>query len=387
MKKRYRHASILMLIGTALFFFASACSSKPASGQNQKEPGGKRKALLYPVQVQPVSTETVVYSVAAVGSVEAFETVMVTARVAGVVEQVRFSEGKSVNRGDVLVEIEPLRYRLAVESAEANFKKAQASEADALAALKRREAVVTLNPGLIPGEEIETWRTRVATTRADVEFARASLNQARLNLSDALVKAPLAGIIQTRTVQTGQYLQPGTVMATLVRRDPLLIRFHVTEADAPRLVLKQEVLFRLINDSRRYSARISHIAASADPSTRMVQVTAEVDDPHNKALRPGTFAEIDIAVSSRPLAPVIPQTAVRPSEKGFLAYVIRDGKAFERILKLGMRSSDGRVEVLEGIESGENLVIRGSEALTDGCSVRVEEPGKDAMKNPTDRRD
>jgi RND family efflux transporter MFP subunit len=172
-----------------------------------------------------------------------------------------------------------------------------------------------------------------------------------------------------------------------VRRDPLLIRFHVTEADAPRLVLKQEVLFRLINDSRRYSARISHIAASADPSTRMVQVTAEVDDPHNKALRPGTFAEIDIAVSSRPLAPVIPQTAVRPSEKGFLAYVIRDGKAFERILKLGMRSSDGRVEVLEGIESGENLVIRGSEALTDGCSVRVEEPGKDAMKNPTDRRD
>lgn len=366
----------IALLAAALLFFP-ACGSKTSSSQSQKDNSGKRRNLQFPVQVQPVSTETVVYSVSAVGSVEAFETVMVTARVAGVVEQVLFSEGRTVNKGDVLVEIEPLRYRLAVESAEAAYKKAQAAEADALAALKRREAVVIQNPGLIPGEEIETWRTRVATTRADVEAARASLNQAKLNLSDALVKAPLAGIIQTRSVQTGQYLQPGTVMATLVRRDPLLLRFSVTEADAPRLMLKQKVQFRLINDSTLFSAQIQHIAASADPNTRMVQITAEIDDPMTKNLRPGTFAEIEIAVSSRKLAPVIPQTAVRPSEKGFLAYIIEDGKAVERILTLGLRSADGRVEVLEGIKKGDSLVIRGSEALTDGCVVRIEESDKE----------
>jgi membrane fusion protein, multidrug efflux system len=116
--------------------------------------------ITFPVETATVKNQSVTYSIYAVGSVEAFEMVMVTARVAGVVDKVLFSEGTYVQSGQELVEIEPERYRLAVESAKAAWEKAKAARADAEAGLKRRQQVVEKNPGLIPGEELETWSNR-----------------------------------------------------------------------------------------------------------------------------------------------------------------------------------------------------------------------------------
>jgi multidrug efflux system membrane fusion protein len=328
--------------------------------------------------VEQVRVQSLVYSVAAVGSVEAFEKVQVTARVSGAVDRVRFSEGEFAAAGQVLVEIETERYRLAVESAQASFEKAEASKADAEAGLKRRETVTTQNPGLIPGEEVETWRTKVLTAASEVAEKRSALNQAKLNLSDAFVKAPIPGIIQTRTVQTGQFVQAGAVLATLVRRDPLLLRFRVPERDAARIKPGQKAAFRVREDSREFSAKVVHVAESADDTSRLVDITAHIDDPGDRALRPGSFAEITVPVASASEAPVIPVAAVRPSERGFLAYVVEGDKAVERILTLGMRSADGRVEVLSGLSGGESLVVRGSEALSNGASVRVGAPAAPA---------
>jgi multidrug efflux system membrane fusion protein len=78
-------------------------------------------------------------------------------------------------------------------------------------------------------------------------------------------------------------------------------------------------------------------------------------------------------------SPVVPQTAVRPSERGFLAFVVEGDKARERVLELGMRTEDGRVEVREGLKPGERLVVRGAEALRDGAAVRVAEGAKPAL--------
>ena len=223
---------VVVLAAAALAVSLGACKKKdagPAGG-----PGGRAR-IQFPVDVEQVRVQSLVYSVTAVGSVEAFEKVQVTARVSGAVDRVRFSEGEFAAAGQVLVEIETERYRLAVESAQASFEKAEASKADAEAGLKRRETVTTQNPGLIPGEEVETWRTKVLTAASEVAEKRSALNQAKLNLSDAFVKAPIPGIIQTRTVQTGQFVQAGTVLATLVRRDPLLLRFRVPERDAARI--------------------------------------------------------------------------------------------------------------------------------------------------------
>jgi len=362
---------VVIAAAAALMVFSGACKKKGSGGA---APAGGRGRVQFPVDVEQVPVRSLVYTVTAVGSVEAFEKVQVTARVSGAVDRVLFSEGELTAAGRTLVEIETERYSLAVESAQASYEKAEASKADAEAGLKRRETVTTQNPGLIPGEEVETWRTKVLTAASDVAEKRSALNQAKLNLRDAFVKAPISGVIQTRTVQTGQYVQTGAVLATLVRRDPLLLRFRVPERDAVRIKPGQEARFRVREDSREFTAKVVHVAESADDTSRLVDITANIDDPSDRTLRPGSFAEISVPVASAREAPVIPVSAVRPSERGFLAYVVEGDKAVERILTLGMRSADGRVEVLSGLGGGESLVVRGAEALSNGASVRIGAP-------------
>jgi multidrug efflux system membrane fusion protein len=328
------------------------------------------------VEVVPVSSKAVEYAVTAVGSVEAFEIVQVTARVPGAVERIHFREGDRVKEGDVLVEIEPERYRLALLEAEAALEKAKAALGEAQVGLSRREGANEKTPGLIPGEELDAWRTRVVTAQAEVASSQAALELAERNARDARTQAPVGGVIQSRNVQTGSYVQPGTLLTTLVRRDPLLLRFQVPEGDATRLEPGMTARFRVRNVEEEHTARIVHVAESADPSSRMVAVTGEVAHPP-EYLRPGAFAEVTVPVGAPVNAAVIPQTAVRPSERGFLAFVVKDGKAHERVLTLGLRTPEGLVEVRDGLAPAESLVVRGAEALREGAAVRVVVPGAD----------
>ncbi len=359
--------SLLALAGALAGCGGESKGGSPPNG------GGGRAAAAFPVEVTPVSSRTVEVTVGAVGSIEAFEIVQVTARVAGAVEGMHFREGDRVREGDTLVEIEPERYRLAALEASAALDKAQAALAEAEAGLSRREGANEKTAGLIPGEEIDAWRTRVTTARAEVAARDAALRLAERNAGDAGAKAPFAGTIQTRNVQTGEYVQPGTLLTTLVRRDPLLLRFQIPEGDAVRLQRGMTAHFAVRNVSGERTARIVHVAESADAQSRMVAVTAEIVRPDD-SLRPGAFAEVTVPVGAARDAAVIPQTAVRPSERGFLAYVIEDGKSVERVLELGLRTPDGLVEVRRGLTPGENLVVRGAEALRDGASVSVSAP-------------
>lgn len=367
----------------AIGLLCAACSSsgdKPAAGA--KPPG----AMRYPVEVAPVEARRVEYTVNAVGSIDAFERIQVTARVGGAVDRVRFQEGERVDVGQPLVEIETERYQVAVKSARAALAKAEASLADAEAGLKRREGAIAANPGLIPGEEVESYRTRVRSGQADVAAARAQLQLAELNLRDAYVRAPVAGILETRTVQTGQYLAPGTVLATLVRREPLLLRFQVAEVDAQRLQTGMTARFQIRSEETSYTAQIIHVGGAADATSRMVSIAAQIGDATSPALRPGAFAEVTIAIGASTDAPVIPQQAVRPSERGFLAFVVADGKAVERVLSLGLRTDDGRVEVRSGLKPGELLVVRGAEALKDGAPVASSKSEAAPDAGPRDAR-
>jgi len=350
----------------------AACSAEP--GGHPGPPGG-RGALRYPVEVRPVETRVVEYAVFAVGSVEAFETVQVTARVPGVVERVGFMEGDDVPAGKVLVEVEPKRYALALESVRAALARAEAAEADARAALERRQRAEAQSPGLIKGEEMETFRARALTATAELMAARTAAEKAELDLRDARVRAPIGGVIQTRTVQTGQYVQPGTLLASLVRRDPLLLRFQVPEREAARMRTGQRAFFRVRGDSVERPATTAHVSDAADSATRMVSVTARIEAGDGQ-VRPGSFAEVRVPVGDSAPAPVIPQMAVRPSERGFLAFVVEGEVARERVLLLGLRTAEGLVEVRSGLRAGEQLVVRGAEALRDGSAVRVvSEPG------------
>ncbi len=359
-----QHSTFLVL----LLLLVTACSKSDA----QQQGGASRRTLEFPVEAHPVEARKVEYTINSVGSLDAFERVEVTSRVSGAIERVLFSEGQLVQKGQPLVEIEPERYRLAVDAAEATLQKSIASREEAQAGFARRQTASAKNPGLIRGEEIETWRTRVQTAAAEVSQSQAALAQAKLNLRDAFVRAPVAGIIQTRTVQTGQYVQLGTVIATLVQRDPLLLRFQVPEQESGPLRTGIVAHFTAGESSKQFSARIMHVAAAASSASRMVDVTAHVVNPNQPELRPGAFARVTVPVGDRRDAPVIPQTAIRPSERGFLAYVVENGTARQRVLTLGMRTADGQVEVRDGVRPGELLVTRGAEALRDGAKVKVE---------------
>lgn len=323
------------------------------------------------MEIATVESRRVDFTVHAVGSVEAFEIVPVTARVQGVVERVLFREGDAVREGKPLVEVEPERYRLMLQSAEAQFEKAKASLQEAKTGLGRRIGIQEKNPGLVSPQEVEEWQTRVRTLEADSAYALAALDEARLNLRDSRIPAPVSGIIQSRAVNTGQFVQQGTVIATLVRRDPLLLRFTVPEQDAQRLRTRMPVRFSVRDDDTEYLAVITAVTESADPLTRMVPVTAEVVGENHAVLRPGAFVEVTVLLGESAELPLIPQTSVRPSERGFLAFVVEDSTARERVLTLGMRSPDGLVEVRAGISNGEKVVVRGAEALYDGAAVRI----------------
>jgi multidrug efflux system membrane fusion protein len=370
---------ILMAAAVAASPLGCSKSSAKPEGKGGNAKGG-RGAMTFPVEVAPVEARRVEYVVTAVGSVDAFEQVQVTARVAGAVEGVKFAEGDVVKKGAPLVEIELRRYQLAARSAEASLKRARAAKADAEATLARREKGVS--EGIATAEDLQTARTRMETAAADLMGAEAAYSLAQLNLRDAYVRSPIDGTILTRTVTTGQYVSPGAVLATLVQRDPLLLRFQVAEHEAVGLKVDMTVTFAVRGmPGNALSAKVTSIADLADARTRMVQVVAHVKDPPAE-LRPGAFAEVTAPVGSAEAAPVVPQTAVRPSDRGFLSYVVMDGKAQERVLKLGMRTADGLVEVKSGVAAGEMVVVRGAEALTDGATVKVGAPGGKSSAAP-----
>jgi RND family efflux transporter MFP subunit len=329
--------------------------------------------MTYPVEVAPLELRQVSYTVMAPGSIEAFQQVQITARVGGAVDRVAFVEGQQVKQGDTLATIETDRYQVAVDQAKATLARAQATEQAAEAELARRQGAVADHPGLVAGEEIATYQTNVATTKADVSSAEQAVRVAQLNLRDAFVRSPIAGVVQSRTVQTGQYLQPGAVLATLVQRDPLLLRFGVTEQDAPRVKTGMTANMVLRESTRTYQAKIILVADAADPTTRLVPVTAQVDDTEHKYwLRPGAFCEVNVPIGDARPAIVVPSLAVQPTATGNIVYTVDDKNvAHVKNVQLGMYTPDGAVEITTGLAVGDLLVVQGFEALTEGAPVKV----------------
>ena len=365
----------------ALVLFAlllPACSAKPAA----PPPKSGRQALVYTVDVITVEAKKVDYIVQAPGQIDAFERVQVTARVAGIVDRVLFAEGQQVKKGTALVNIDGERFSLAVAQAKAELGKASATQADSEAMVARREGANKDHPGLIPGEEIASDKTKVLTARADSEVAAQALRTAQVNLRDSSVVAPLDGIIQTRTVETGQYVQAGYVMATLLRNDPMLLHFQVEPDDAPRLKQGMTATFTMRETQRTFNAKLTLVAGAADSTTHMVSITGEVAaDEHKYWLRPGSFCDVTIDLGAKRDAPLIPRSAARATDHGYVAYVVEGDTAKERPLTLGMSTRDGWVEVRAGLQAGDTLVVRGAEALSIGSKVHANKVTPESLNN------
>jgi multidrug efflux system membrane fusion protein len=348
---------------------------------------GKRQKLEYPVDVAPLEQRSMTFSIEAPGSIDAYP-VQITARVAGPVDDVKFMEGDEVNKDQPLVTINRARYAIALEQAKAAYGKAVSTEKSAEAALARRVEAQKESPGVIAGEEIEQKQTAVDTAKADVEAAKQAQAVAELDLKESVVLATTKGTVQTRSVQQGQYLSPGNILGTLIQREPMLLRFNVSETDAPRLrrAMERGLLmanFTMPRDTPyQFQAKLTFLGEAADPSTRLFAATAEVVPPTNtadkeamhalKRLRPGAFAQVSIPVGAARPGMVVPQIAVTPTEKGKVVYIVdKDNVAHQKVVETGMHTSQGGIEITRGVNPGDLLVVAGADPLTEGASVTI----------------
>ncbi len=324
-----------------------------------------------------VKAEDVTYRVKALGSLEAEELVQVHAEVDGAVTAVEFHEGDRVTPESVLVRIDPERYRLEAERTEATYKKALADQHRAEADLERREELA--REQLVAAEELNRARQEAERLTAEAAAARAAWNWASANERRSQVRPPRAGVINTKAVDTGQFVKAGTALATLVDTSRLRLRFKVSAADSLRAREGQAVSFRVAAaGEREFEASIYHVGEVADPTTRQVELLAWVRNPGT--LKPGFFAEVTLATESKKGSLVVPEGAVQASERGFVAYVTEDGKARLRLLQVGLRTETGLVEVISGLKAGETVIVEGSDRLADGVAVQAAGPG--AEKGP-----
>lgn len=331
-----------------------------------------KKPYRMPVLAAAVAVSPLAQEVRLGGSLDPAELVQITSRVSGVAEQVRFNEGDRVEAGQVLVEIEPQRYRVAVERALAGLAKAEAQVAEARASLARREELAARNADLVQAEELAAWRSRLAQAEADAALARAGAAQAELDAHDAMIRAPIGGAIETRSVRLGQHLAVGTVVATQVRRLPLRLRVRATVEEAALLRLGMAVSVQAGEAS--LVGHLVQVGSAAEAATRTVPVVAEIPEPPASVVA-GGFAELRVSAGGDERL-AVPAAALRATERGWIAYVIEGSGetavARRRVVGVGLRSADGRVEIRSGLAAGEQLIVRGADALRDGQPVAIQ---------------
>lgn len=363
--------------GVLLLVAAAGC--KPSAAVPGANTGGAAPKRAFPVEVAAVATEDVHYVIDAVGSLEPQEEVKVTARVAGTVERILFDEGTKVTADTVLAEIDRSRYALIADRAKASHERAIAEMGKAETVLQNRRELKKKDPSYVGEEEFATLTSALNSARAAVAEAKSSMDLALKDLEYSQARSLRAGTINTKNVSTGQYVAAGTLLASLVDESKLKLRFKVSETESVKLSAA-------VADGRRISftvrplpgktfqAELLHISPQANPQTRTVECLGLVEN-RDAMLKPGFFAMIRAVVETRQKAVVVADSGILPTERGFVAFVAKDGKAQQRSVRVGLFVREGAVEILDGLKPGELLVVSGAAALRDGADV--------AIKNPT----
>ncbi len=338
-----------------------------ACGKTQGAPAAGSGPPALRVRVAVVKAEDVVYRIQALGSLEADEMVRVTAQVEGAVSEVLFQAGDRVSPETVLLRIDPQRYSLESARTDANHRTALADAHRAEQDLERREALA--REQLVAAEELNRSRQEAERLQAAANAAKAARDWAAESLRRSDVRASRAGVVNTRTVETGQFVKEGDVLATIADTSRLRLRFKVSDAESLRAKEGDTVTFKVTAlGPDEFPARIYHVSDVADPTTRQVEVLAWVKNPGT--LKPGFFAEVTLASASKKGALVVPEGAIQASERGFITYAVEDGKARVKPIQIGLRTGDGIVEILSGLSAGQTVVVEGSDRLSDGLPVQ-----------------
>jgi membrane fusion protein (multidrug efflux system) len=296
----------------------------------------------------------------AVGTIQAVRGVELTSEASGEITRILFDSGDRVTTNQLLLVL--------------NDEVEIASRQNQIASLELAQLLFARDRTLIEQKSIP--QSQFDRTKADLERARAQLAETEARLANKRITAPFAGTIGIRRVDVGDYLSPGTVIATLQDRTELDIDFTVPARYAPKLRAGLGVDVRVdAFPDRAFSAVVTAIDARADPNTRNILLRARLQDVDG--LLPGMFAVLEVDLGDQQQVITIPETAMTYALQGNTVYVIEpteDGHstATAKIVRAG-KVRDGKVAVLEGLNAGDQVVSVGQNKLYRGVRVVVDE--------------
>lgn len=340
----------------ALLLLASACG------------GDEREAAAPPppVEVSAVEGHRLVERIEATGDLIPRDEATIASEVQGLVTKVHVDEGSAVAKGDALLEIDPERRRLELDARRARVEEVEAALADQK---RQTERVRELSQKKIASEaQLDQGELALRLAQSRVNAARAELGLAERALRDATVLSPFDGLVSKRSVSQGEFVAPGAPLVELVALDPIEISFHVTEVDSARVSVGATVDLRVApypNDA--FQGKVISVAPGVDLRTRMLRVRALVPNADAR-LRPGFFARVDLGISEREGVAMIPEDAVLQRADGAVAFRLVGDRVERRVLRTGPVRA-GKIEVIEGLEIGDDVVVRGQTALVDGSVV------------------
>lgn len=343
----------------ALVGLEARAPQPPGGGGPSGQRGG---APAVGVVAAPVRTGLVEERAEAVGTVRARDAVTVTGKTAGIVTAIRFTEGERVEAGRVLVELDDAALRAEVDQARAQLD-------DARSQLERARR---LQPGQTIAEQ------RITTLETQSRQAEGRVRQVEARMEEMRITAPFAGRVGLRNVSPGALIQPGTAITTLDDTARVRVEFSVPEVFLARVGQGARVVARSgAFGDRVFEGVVAVVDTRVDTATRTIRVVGEFDNADD-ALRPGLFMTVELLLSRRPNAMLVPEEALDPIGDRVYVYVVRDGRARRQQVRLGQRLV-GEVEVLDGVRDGELVVVRGVQRLRDNLPVRVTE----TMTRPT----
>jgi membrane fusion protein (multidrug efflux system) len=323
---------------------------------------GTASATIAPAGQQPVRVEleTVIprqlaRTVEAVGTARAIEAITVSTKISGRITDLNFAPGGTVEAGQVLAVLDDAGARADVARLDAAVKEAT-TQLERTRQLRRGNAV--------SAAEFDTRTTELTA-------ARATLASARATLADHRVVAPFPGRVGLKQVSVGAVVGPDTAITTLDNIDPIKVAFAVPETALAQLAPGQMVAAAsAAYPATAFVGTVRFIDTRIDVSTRAVTVEAEIDNADGR-LKPGMFLAVTLTLDPGPDVPTIPEQAL--IREGRLAYVYvaaADGTAERRVVEPGRRQN-GQVEILAGLQAGEQVVAAGHQRLRNGAPIAV----------------
>ncbi len=316
--------------------------------------GAAKAAPPVVVEVIQVKPSTVQEDLQAVGSLQSNESVILRPEVPGRISAIGFKDGQRVRKGQLLVALDDRLNDAEVAQMKAEYDLA-------LANFKRSE-------DLAKQKFISSSAQETAASNAQVAEAKLKVAQARL--SKMRIVAPFDGVVGIRGVSLGDYVKDGTDLVNIEDVQTLKVDFRLPERNLTQIKVGQSV--EVTADALpgdRYSGVIEAINPRIDANGRSLELRARLQNIDGK-LRPGMFVRVRVIVGERANALLVPEEAIVPQGSEFFVYKVIDGQARRALVKIGVRR-DARVEIVEGLVAGDQVVTAGMRLSRDGQPVKV----------------